>query len=71
MKKILLLLLVLSIAICTTGFAQQFTVATYNMRNDNASNDDSVRGNGWKQRLPVIVKLNVEKVRLTKFLKTS
>lgn len=57
MKKILLLLLVLSIAICTTGFAQQFTVATYNMRNDNASNDDSVRGNGWKQRLPVIVKL--------------
>lgn len=57
MKKILLLLLVLSIAICTTDFAQQFTVATYNMRNDNASNDDSVRGNGWKQRLPVIVKL--------------
>ncbi|WP_255486981.1 hypothetical protein [Mucilaginibacter sp. SP1R1] len=56
MKKTLLLL-TFAIVCCTASFAQQFTVATYNMRNDNASNDDSLRGNGWKQRLPVIAKL--------------
>jgi endonuclease/exonuclease/phosphatase family metal-dependent hydrolase len=56
MKKLLLLFAFTSIC-CSASFAQRFTVATYNLRNDNASNDDSVRGNGWKQRLPVIVKL--------------
>jgi endonuclease/exonuclease/phosphatase family metal-dependent hydrolase len=56
MKKILLLL-AFTIISASGSFGQQFTVATYNLRNDNASNDDSVRGNGWKQRLPVIVKL--------------
>lgn len=56
MKK-LFILLSFAIIFCSTCFGQQFTVATYNMRNDNPSNDDSLRGNGWKQRLPVIVKL--------------
>lgn len=56
MKKILLLVAFTIISV-SASFGQQFTVATYNLRNDNASNDDSLRGNGWKQRLPVIVKL--------------
>jgi endonuclease/exonuclease/phosphatase family metal-dependent hydrolase len=33
--------------------AQMINVATYNMRNDNNS-QDSTHGNGWKQRYPVI-----------------
>lgn len=37
--------------------AQQLTLATYNLRNDSPNNDDSVRGNGWKQRLPVVANL--------------
>jgi endonuclease/exonuclease/phosphatase family metal-dependent hydrolase len=56
MKKVLLALL-LTVFSCSFVFAQHFTVATYNLRNDNATNDDSLRGNGWKQRLPVIAKL--------------
>jgi endonuclease/exonuclease/phosphatase family metal-dependent hydrolase len=36
--------------------AQTITVATYNMRNDNNSGD-SLNGNGWKQRYPVIAAL--------------
>jgi len=36
--------------------AQTINVATYNMRNDNNS-EDSVHGNGWKQRYPVIAEL--------------
>ncbi|SEP38467.1 endonuclease/exonuclease/phosphatase family protein [Mucilaginibacter sp. OK283] len=55
MKKLLFILL---FAICASAcFAQRFTVATYNLRNDSPTNDDSVRGNGWKQRLPVVAKL--------------
>ena len=56
MKKLILLVL-FAVVSCTAVFGQQFTVATYNLRNDNTTNDDSVRGNGWKQRLPVIAKL--------------
>ena len=33
--------------------AQTIRMATYNMRNDNNS-EDSTHGNGWKQRFPVI-----------------
>ena len=33
--------------------AQTIRIATYNMRNDNNS-EDSAHGNGWKQRFPVI-----------------
>jgi endonuclease/exonuclease/phosphatase family metal-dependent hydrolase len=36
--------------------AQMLRVATYNMRNDNNS-EDSTHGNGWKQRYPVIASL--------------
>ncbi|HET7119516.1 MAG TPA: endonuclease/exonuclease/phosphatase family protein [Hanamia sp.] len=36
--------------------AQIINVATYNMRNDNNS-EDSTHGNGWKQRFPVIASL--------------
>ena len=36
--------------------AQAIKVATYNMRNDNNS-QDSMHGNGWKQRYPVITAL--------------
>jgi len=36
--------------------AQTLRVATYNMRNDNNS-EDSTHGNGWKQRCPVIAAL--------------
>lgn len=35
--------------------AQTMNVATYNMRNDNRQ--DSINGNGWKQRYPVIAGL--------------
>jgi endonuclease/exonuclease/phosphatase family metal-dependent hydrolase len=56
MKKLILLIL-FAVVSSTVAFGQQFTVATYNLRNDNTTNDDSVRGNGWKQRLPVIAKL--------------
>jgi endonuclease/exonuclease/phosphatase family metal-dependent hydrolase len=55
MKKLLFILL---FTICAPAcFAQHFTVATYNLRNDSPTNDDSLRGNGWKQRLPVVAKL--------------
>jgi endonuclease/exonuclease/phosphatase family metal-dependent hydrolase len=36
--------------------AQTINVATYNIRNDNNS-EDSANGNGWKQRYPVIADL--------------
>ncbi|WP_419801668.1 endonuclease/exonuclease/phosphatase family protein [Mucilaginibacter sp.] len=52
-----LLLLVFFLLITPFAFGQQLNLATYNMRNDNANNGDSARGNGWKQRLPVIAQL--------------
>ncbi|WP_184545284.1 endonuclease/exonuclease/phosphatase family protein [Mucilaginibacter sp. FT3.2] len=55
MKKLLFILLFAVYS--SASFAQHFTVATYNLRNDNPTNDDSLRGNGWKQRLPVLAKL--------------
>lgn len=53
------LAIVLSLAMLTTATytdAQQMTVATYNMRNDN-NKEDAMHGNGWKQRYPVIADL--------------
>lgn len=35
---------------------QQLTMATYNMRNDN-NTEDAKNGNGWKQRYPVIASM--------------
>ncbi|MEO8720593.1 MAG: endonuclease, partial [Ginsengibacter sp.] len=46
-------LLLLSVMISQ---AQMINFATYNMRNDNNS-EDSTQGNGWKQRFPVISEL--------------
>lgn len=52
------ILILLIVGVLKTDIkAQQLTVATYNLRNDNPSNDDSLRGNGWKQRLPIIAGL--------------
>ncbi|MGY4385703.1 hypothetical protein ACVWYN_002749 [Pedobacter sp. UYP24] len=36
-------------------FGQQLNVASYNLRYDNK--DDSLNGNGWKERYPVIAKI--------------
>jgi endonuclease/exonuclease/phosphatase family metal-dependent hydrolase len=48
------LLLILSFTIPKTQ-AQQLNIGTYNLRYDNA--DDSVNGNGWRQRYPVMAKI--------------
>ena len=37
------------------SYSQQLNVGTYNLRYDNA--DDSVNGNGWRQRYPVMAKI--------------
>lgn len=53
MKKILVLFCLLT---CTYfAGAQQMTVATYNLRNDNSG--DTQNGNGWEKRLPEVCKL--------------
>lgn len=54
--KIKCLLSVLLMCAVISIQAQTIRVATYNMRNDNNS-DDSTHGNGWKQRAPVIAQL--------------
>lgn len=54
MKKQLLLLLV-TVCLISALSAQNLTVATYNIRNENQY--DYERGNGWKQRCPVITQL--------------
>lgn len=52
-------LLVIAAAIiacsCSSYKPTSFTVATYNLR--NANHGDSVEGNGWGQRYPVVAKL--------------
>ena len=51
----LFLITVLAVAISSCGTAHRFTtlqVGTYNIRNDNRG--DSLKGNGWGQRLPII-----------------
>lgn len=54
MKKNLYALLILIIAVQLTD-AQKLKVATYNIRNANKL--DSINGNGWNQRCPVINQL--------------
>lgn len=54
MRKITFTSLLL-LAIAFTLYAQQMNVATYNLR--NANKNDSVNGNGWGQRYPVVADL--------------
>jgi len=54
LKRLLFVALLISSMISVN--AQTINVATYNMRNDNNS-EDSTHGNGWKQRYPVIAAL--------------
>ena len=54
LKRLLFVSLLISSMISVN--AQTINVATYNMRNDNNS-EDSTHGNGWKQRYPVIAAL--------------
>jgi endonuclease/exonuclease/phosphatase family metal-dependent hydrolase len=53
-KYIIIAALLLTIA--PACFSQTFNVATYNIRNDN-NKDDAARGDGWKDRLPVVAGL--------------
>ncbi|MCE4562883.1 endonuclease/exonuclease/phosphatase family protein [Maribellus sp. CM-23] len=55
MKQILWALLVLVMVGVQQVKAEELTVASFNIRYHNAS--DSVKGNGWKQRCPVICDL--------------
>ncbi len=53
MKRLLFLFLLP--CVCMALYAQTLNVATYNLRNDNKG--DSIAGNGWRQRCPVIAEL--------------
>lgn len=55
MKPILFALLVFVFAGTQVSEAHELTVASFNIRYENSS--DSIHGNGWKQRLPVICDL--------------
>lgn len=48
-------LLALALAVATNTQAQVMKVASYNIRYDNK--DDSLNGNGWKQRAPIVASL--------------
>lgn len=54
MKKIYLIIL-LTLAFQINSLAQALNIGTYNIRYENKS--DSINGNGWGQRLPIITKL--------------
>jgi len=54
MKKIFLALTLLFVCVLQID-AQKITVASFNLRYDNQS--DAEKGNGWKQRCPVITQL--------------
>lgn len=54
-KKALLTLLILGFLL-TVSQAQDLTIASYNIRNDN-NKEDAARGDGWKQRFPIIADL--------------
>ncbi len=46
---------ILILLLSSAAFAQQLHVGTYNLRYDNA--EDSVKGNGWQHRYPVIANI--------------
>lgn len=52
MKRCIFLMACFALLAYTVADAQRITVATYNMRYDNK--EDEEKGNGWKQRCPVI-----------------
>lgn len=52
MKRIKFVLFVFVLVGIQISEAQELTVASFNIRYENSS--DSINGNGWKQRLPVI-----------------
>lgn len=54
MKRIYTIAIIILCSIATVS-AQKLNVGSYNIRYDNK--DDSVKGNGWKQRCPVICEL--------------
>ncbi|MDB5004118.1 MAG: endonuclease [Mucilaginibacter sp.] len=54
MKKLLLTTLACLI-LSGVAFSQQLNIGTYNLRNDNK--EDSLKGNGWGYRFPVICKI--------------
>ncbi|QJB34789.1 endonuclease/exonuclease/phosphatase family protein [Chitinophaga oryzae] len=56
MKKVVFSFLATLLWLAETVTAQRINVATYNMRNDN-NKEDSLRGDGWGQRFPVIASL--------------
>ena len=52
MKRCIFLMACFALLAYTVADAQRITVGTYNMRYDNK--EDEEKGNGWKQRYPVI-----------------
>ncbi|MDB5157502.1 MAG: endonuclease [Mucilaginibacter sp.] len=54
MKK-LIYIAIACLMLGAKSYGQQFNIATYNLRYDNT--DDSVNGNGWRLRYPVITKI--------------
>lgn len=54
MKKHVIFILI-AICLFSTVDAQKLTIASYNIRNENQGDAD--KGNGWKQRCPVITQL--------------
>lgn len=56
MKKVVCLLFAGLLWLSNTVTGQRINVATYNMRNDN-NKEDSLHGNGWGQRFPVIASM--------------
>ncbi|TSJ38781.1 endonuclease/exonuclease/phosphatase family protein [Mucilaginibacter corticis] len=54
MKKIIYIAIACFI-LSAKSYGQQFNIATYNLRYDNQ--EDSVKGNGWRLRYPVIAKI--------------
>ncbi|MGQ1889089.1 endonuclease/exonuclease/phosphatase family protein [Thermophagus sp. OGC60D27] len=55
MKRVFLFLLAFKLIVCPNATAEELTVATFNVRYQNTR--DSLEGNGWGKRCPVICSL--------------